>query len=66
LNCDYERRCRQSLAPPAADCVRELVFALVLANFHVDTRRNSGENEGGDIDFAVFHILPVLRSLSAK
>jgi len=46
--------------------VRELVFALVLANFHVDTRENSGGNEGGDIDFSAFHILPVLRGLSAK
>ena len=35
--------------PYSADFVREFVFALVLANFPVDTRENSGENEGGDV-----------------
>ncbi|MBR3924920.1 MAG: hypothetical protein IKJ45_17510, partial [Kiritimatiellae bacterium] len=31
-----------------------------------NTRQISSEKAGGDIDFAVFHILPVPSSLSAK
>ena len=34
-------------------------FGLGLASFAADTRQSSGEKAGGDIDFAVFHILPV-------
>ena len=41
-------------------------FGLGLASFAADTRQSSGEKAGGDIDFAVFHILPVPSSLSAK
>jgi len=41
-------------------------FGLGLASVAADTRQRSGEKAGGDIDFAVFHILPVPSSLSAK
>ena len=39
-------------------------FGLGLASFAADTRQNSGEKAGGDIDFAAFYILPVPSSLS--
>ena len=41
-------------------------FGLGLASFAANTWQSSGEKAGGDIDFAVFYILPVPSSLSAK
>ena len=41
-------------------------FGLELASLAANTRQGSGKKDGGDIDFAVFHIVPVPSSLSAK
>ena len=57
----------RTFAPPPNNCARGgACFGLGLASFAADTRQSSGEKAGGDIDFAVFHILPVPSSLSAK